>query len=64
LVRILRGSRYRGIESLEECESKSKDRNRLAVNVLRLLFSAPPSGDIHIARQSDQKNPIHNPIHL
>ena len=33
----------------------SKDRNRLAVNVLRLYFSAPPSGDIHIACQSDRK---------
>ena len=42
----------------------SKDRNRFAVNVLRLYFSVPPSGDIYIARQSDQKNPIHNPIHL
>jgi len=32
-----------------------KDHNRLAVNVLRLYFSAPPSGDIHIACQSDRK---------
>jgi len=35
-----------------------------AVNVLRLYFPVPPSGDIYIACQSDQKNPIHNPIHL
>jgi len=34
------------------------------MNVLRLYFSASPSGDIYIARQSDRKNPIHNPIHL
>ena len=29
------------------------------MNVLRLYFSATPSGDIHIACQSDRKNPIH-----
>jgi hypothetical protein len=43
---------------------KSKDRNRLAVNVLRLYFSAPPSGDVGIANQPERINPIHNPIHL
>ena len=34
------------------------------MNVLRLYFSVPPSGDVGIARQSDRKNPIRNPIHL
>ncbi|MEI8248211.1 MAG: hypothetical protein WCI51_20410, partial [Lentisphaerota bacterium] len=42
----------------------SKDRDRFAANVLRPYFSAPSSGDIHIASQSDRKNPIHNPIRL
>jgi len=31
---------------------------------LRLYFSVPLSGDIHIANQSDRKNPIHNPTRL
>jgi len=48
----------------KSADPNSKDRNRFAVNVLRLFFPDPPSGDIYIARQSDQKNPIHNPIHL
>jgi hypothetical protein len=42
----------------------SKDRNRFAASVLRPYFSVPPSGDIHIARQADQKNPIRNPTRL
>ena len=64
MARILRGCRYRGIEGLEECDPNSKDRNRFAVNILRPYFSVPPSCDIHIDGQSEQKNPIHNPIHL
>jgi hypothetical protein len=35
----------------------SKDRNRFAASVLRPYFSVHPPGDIHIARQSDRKNP-------
>jgi hypothetical protein len=34
------------------------------MSVLRLSFSATHSGDIHIASQSDRKNPIHNPARL
>jgi hypothetical protein len=54
----------RSVPVLKCANPDSQDRNRFAVNVLRLSFSAPPSGDIYIARQSDRKNPIHNPIHL
>jgi hypothetical protein len=42
----------------------SKERNRFAASALRPYFPVPPSGDIHIARQSDRKNPIRNPTRL
>jgi hypothetical protein len=38
--------------------------NRFAASVLRPYFSVPSSDDIHIARQSDRKNPIRNPTRL
>jgi hypothetical protein len=41
--------------------SNSKDRNRFAASVLWPYFLDPLSDDIHIAHQSDQENPIHNP---
>jgi hypothetical protein len=34
--------------------------NIYAASILRPYFPDPPSDDIHIARQSDRKNPIRN----
>ena len=42
----------------------SKACNRFAASVLWPYYSVHPSGNMVIARQTDRKNPIHNPSRL